>query len=63
MLLYSSTPTTDDTIPPGGESPVDWPPFEEGYYPYMYLDADEGGLKENYKQRDVAFWTQYLNRS
>ena len=50
----------EDTIPPGGDSSLEWPTFGEDYFPYMYLDT-QTELREDYNQKYIALWMEYLN--
>ena len=47
------------STPLGNE--VIWDKFTREKLDYLYLANEAIELRENYRQRDYAFWTHYLN--
>lgn len=61
LLFLARNPTPDPVQPPNEFESASWPEFRNEQLNYMYIGPDACESREDYRQHEFAFWTQYMN--
>ena len=58
-MIYFSNPTPEPVLGPDNTEVV-WSAFSNEQLNYLHMEA-EPEVKQNYRQKDYAFWTEYID--
>ena len=60
-MFRCSNPTPEPVDAPQGYGPITWPQLTENELNYMWIHLDDVEPRINFRQKEMAFWREYMS--